>query len=84
MSSSAAASAATSSMRESERQQSVTIEAIHTACETLSTSSADAIDTVNTFVEVVNGEGDPVATKGPAADSLHHSADLPSPPTSTT
>ena len=76
MSSSVAESAATSSMRESERQESLTTEAIHTACETLSTSSADAIDTVNTFVDAVNGEGDPVATEGPAADSLNHSADL--------
>ena len=64
MSSSVAESAATSSMRESERQESLTTEAIHTACETLSTSSADAIDNVNAYVDAVNGEGDPVATEG--------------------
>ena len=76
MSSSVAESAATSSMRESERQESLTTEAIHTACETLSTSSADAVDNVNAYVDAVNGEGDPVATEGAAADALNHSADL--------
>ena len=64
MSSSVAESAASSSMRESERQQSLTTEAIHTACETLSTSSADAVDNVNAYVDAVNGKGDPVATEG--------------------
>jgi len=76
MSSSVAESAASSSMRESERQQSLTTEAIHTACETLSTSSADAVDRVNAYVDAVNGKGDPVASGGPAADALNHSADL--------
>lgn len=76
MLSSVAESAATSSMRESERQESLTTEAIHTACETLSTSSADAVDNVNAYVDAVNGEGDPVATEGAAADALNHSADL--------
>lgn len=68
-------SAATSSMKESERQATLTTEAIHTACETLSTTSADAVDTVNVYVDAVNGQGDPVAAEGPAADALHHSAD---------
>ncbi len=68
-------SAATSSARESERQATLTTEAIHTACETLSTTSADAVDTVNVYVDAVNGQGDPVAVAGPAADALHHSAD---------
>jgi hypothetical protein len=76
MSSSVAESAASSSVRESERQQSLTTEAIHTACETLSTSSADAVDSVNAYVDAVNGKGDPVATGGPAVDALNHSADL--------
>jgi len=69
-------SVATSSMRESERQATLTTEAIHTACETLSTTSADAVDTVNVYVDAVNGQGDPVAAEGPAADALHHSADM--------
>ena len=74
--SSVAESAAVSSARESERQESLTTEAVHSACETLSTTSADAIDTVNVYVDAVNGEGDPAATEGPAADALRHSADL--------
>ena len=48
-------SAATSSMKESERQATLTTEAIHTACETLSTTSADAVDTVNVYVDAVTG-----------------------------
>jgi hypothetical protein len=76
MSSSVAESAASSSVRESERQESLTTEAIHTACETLSTSSADAVDKVNAYVDAVNGTGDPIATEGAAADALNHSADL--------
>lgn len=69
-------SAASSSMRESERQQSMTTQAIHTACETLSTSSAEAVDTVNAYVDAANGRGDPLATEAPAADALNRSADL--------
>lgn len=76
VSASVAQSAASSSARESERQESLTVEAVHGACETLSTTSADAIDTVNAYVDAVNGEGDPSATEGPAADALRHSADL--------
>lgn len=73
---SASESAASSSVRESERQESLTTEAIHTACETLSTSSADAVDTVNVYIDAFNGDGDPVATEGPAVDALHDSAEL--------
>lgn len=75
---SVAESAATSSALESERQESLTTQAIHSACETMSTSSADAIDAVNTYVDASNGEGggDPLAAEGPAADALNHSADL--------
>ena len=44
----------------------------------MSTSSADAVDAVNAYVDAVNveGGGDPLATEGPAADALNHSADL--------
>lgn len=76
MSASVAESSASSAARESDRQESMTVEAIHTACETLSTSSADAIDTVNEYVAAANGDGDTDATEGPAADALNHSADL--------
>ena len=54
VSASLAESAASSSARESERQASLTTEAVHTACEALSTSSADAIDAVNAYVEAFN------------------------------
>ena len=69
-------SAASSSARESERQASRTTEAIHSACETLSITSADAIDAVNAYVDAFNEEGGNVATtEGPAVDALDQSAD---------
>jgi hypothetical protein len=70
------ASAAASSIRENERQRSLAIQAVHTVCETLSTSSADAVDSVNAFVDAVKAGGDPAVTGGPAADALNHSADV--------
>jgi hypothetical protein len=77
LSASVSASAATSSVRESERQASLTTEAVHSTCELLSTSSADAIDTVNAFVTAFNVDGGNVAaTEGPAVDALNKSADL--------
>ncbi len=75
MSLSASASAATSSLRENERQRSVAIQAIHSVCETLSISSAYAVDSVNAFVEVVKAGKDPAAAEHPAVDALNHSAD---------
>jgi hypothetical protein len=70
-------SAASSSARESERQASRTTEAIRTACETLSITSADAIDAVNAYVDAFNEEGGNVATtEGPAVDALDQSADV--------
>ena len=69
-------SAASSSVRESERQASETTKAMHDACETLSTTSADAIDAVNTYVDAFNQGGKNVdATEGPAVDALNQSAD---------
>ena len=69
--------AASSSARESERQASLTTEAVHATCETLSTSSADAIDAVNAYVEAFNeAGGDVTDTEGPAADALNQSADV--------
>lgn len=69
-------SAASSSARESERQASMTTQAVHDTCETLSTTSADAIDAVNAYVSAFNEEGGNVAkTEGPAVDGLNQSAD---------
>ncbi|KAA0108212.1 hypothetical protein CIW47_15910 [Mycolicibacterium sp. P1-5] len=76
MSVSASESAATSSARESERQASLTTQAMHDTCETLSTSSADAIDAVNAYVSAFNQATPGVAaTEGPAVDALNKSAD---------
>lgn len=70
-------SAASSSARESERQESLTTEAIHSSCETLSTSSVDAVTAVNNYVEAFNSDAPDVgAQAGPAIDALNHSADL--------
>lgn len=68
-------SVASASARESERQASMTVQAVHATCETLSTSSADAIDAVNSYVGAFNREGGDVkTTEGPAADALNQSA----------
>jgi hypothetical protein len=70
-------SAATSSQRESKRQQSMTTQAVHNSCDALSTSSVDAITAVNAYVSAYNsGAGDVAAKEGPAIDSLNKSADL--------
>ena len=69
-------SAASSSARESERQASETTKAMHDSCETLATTSADAIDAVNAYVDAFNeGAGNVDATEGPAVDALNQSAD---------
>jgi hypothetical protein len=69
-------SASSSSVRESERQAAMTTQAVHTTCETLSTTSADAIDAVNAYVSAFNEEGgDVAATQGPAVDALNQSAE---------
>ncbi|KWX67583.1 hypothetical protein [Mycobacterium sp. NAZ190054] len=70
-------SAASSSARESERQASLTVEAVRTSCEALSSSSAEAIGAVNTYVDAFNNNpADVGRTAGPAVDALNHSADL--------
>jgi hypothetical protein len=70
-------SAASSSARESERQESLTKEAVHSSCESLSTSSVDAITAVNAYVDAFNqSAADADAKAGPAIDALNHSADL--------
>jgi hypothetical protein len=70
-------SAASSSSRESERQESLTTQAIHTSCEALSSSSVDAITAVNNYVDAFNKNAADAAAKAPSAiDALNHSADL--------
>lgn len=70
-------SAASSSSRESERQESLTTEAIHSSCEALSSSSVDAITAVNNYVDAFNSNAADTETHaGPAIDALNHSADL--------
>jgi serine/threonine-protein kinase len=63
--------------RESERQRSLTTQAIHRSCKAMSSSSVDAITAVNNYVNAFNGNAADVAAKTrPAIDSLNHSADL--------
>jgi hypothetical protein len=70
-------SAASSSARESERQESLTTEAIHSSCEALSSSSVDAITAVNNYVDAFNASAADVgAQAGPAIDALNNSADV--------
>jgi hypothetical protein len=70
-------SAASSSTRESERQASLTTQAIHSSCEALSSSSVDAITAVNNYVDAFNKNAADAAAKAtPAIDELNHSADL--------
>jgi hypothetical protein len=77
VSASAEESAESSSSRESERQQSLTTQAIHSSCEALSSSSVDAITAVNNYVQALNKTAADAPTKaGPAIDELNHSADL--------
>lgn len=69
-------SVASSSARESERQAAMTTQAVHTTCETLSTTSAEAIEAVNEYVGAFNADGaDTAAVEEPAVDSLDRSAD---------
>jgi lysophospholipase L1-like esterase len=70
-------SAESSSTRESERQASLSTQAIHSSCEALSSSSVDAITAVNNYVDAFNRSAADAATKAPPAiDALNHSGDL--------
>ncbi|WP_448423739.1 hypothetical protein [Mycobacterium novum] len=73
--SSVSASEATSSIRETQRQQSMTTQAVRGACGRFASSSSDAVDTVNKYVEAFNNGGDIPGTAGPAVEALNHSAD---------
>jgi hypothetical protein len=77
VSASAEESAESSSSRESERQASLSTQAIHSSCEALSSSSVDAITAVNNYVQAFNQTAADVPAKAaPAIDALNHSADL--------
>jgi hypothetical protein len=77
VSASAEESAESSSSKESERQESMTTQAVHASCEALSSSSVDSITAVNAYVTSFNSSAPDAASKaGPAVDSLNHSADL--------
>ncbi len=69
-------SAASSSAMETERQLSSTTQVVHTACESMSTSSAEAIDALNSFVAAMNSGTDPTGPEGAAGAALNSSADL--------
>ncbi|MCH9666498.1 MAG: hypothetical protein K0U80_01245 [Actinomycetia bacterium] len=70
-------SAASSRARESERQASLSTEAVQTSCEVMSSSSADAIGAVNNYVDAFNSNPAEISsTEGPAVDALNLSADL--------
>ncbi len=75
VSASVSASEATSSIRETQRQQSMTTQAVRGACGRFASSSSDAVDTVNKYVEAFNSGGDISGTAGPAVEALNHSAD---------
>jgi hypothetical protein len=70
------ASKSSSVTRESERQASLTTQAVRTVCEDMSTSSVDAVNAVNAYVTAANNHGDMQSKVGPAADALNRSADL--------
>lgn len=73
--SSVSASEATSSIRETQRQHSMTTQAIRGACGRFVSSSSDAVDVVNRYVEAFNNGGDIPGTAGPAVEALNRSAD---------
>ncbi len=74
VSASASESSATSSVRESQRQQSLTTKVVRTACESLATTSKAAIDKVNEFVAAYNAGRNTGPTEGPAVGALNDSA----------
>jgi hypothetical protein len=71
---SVSASAATSSVRESQHQQSLTTQAIRSACDGMNTTSKDAIDKLNAYVAAYNAGKNTGPTEGPAIDASNNSA----------
>ncbi|OBH07129.1 MULTISPECIES: hypothetical protein [unclassified Mycobacterium] len=74
VSASVSASSATSRVKESQRQQSLTTRAVRTSCDTLATSSKDAIDKVNDYVSAFNAGRSTGPAEGPAIGALNDSA----------
>jgi hypothetical protein len=74
VSASVSASSATSRVRESQRQQSLTTRAVRTSCDTLATSAKDAIDRVNDYVASFNAGRSTGPNEGPAIGALNDSA----------
>ena len=72
---SVSASEVTSSIRETERQQAMTTQAVRGSCGKFASVSDDAIETVNKYVAAYNNGGDVAGTAGPAAEALNRSAD---------
>ncbi len=71
----ASESSATSRVKESQRQQHLTTQAVVNACESFAKSSKDAIAKVNDFVGAFNQGRDAGPTEGPAIAALNNSAD---------
>lgn len=76
VSASVSASSATSSIRESQRQQSLTTKAIRGSCDSLITTSKDAIEKVNAFVTAFNAGRNTGPAEGPAIAALNNSASV--------
>ncbi|OIN79197.1 hypothetical protein K3U93_14850 [Mycobacterium malmoense] len=74
VSASVSASSATSRIRESQRQQSLTTRAVRTSCDSLATTAKDAIDKVNAFVAAYNNGRSTGPAEGPAIEALNNSA----------
>jgi hypothetical protein len=74
VSASISASSATSRARETQRQQSLTTQAVRGTCDSFATSSKTAIDQVNAFVAAFNQGRNTGPTEGPAIDALNNSA----------
>ena len=69
-------SAASSSERETSRQESLTTQAMSTACNVLNQTAAAAVKAVNDYVGALNAKSPDTGSKeGPAIDALHNSAD---------
>jgi hypothetical protein len=77
VSASIADSVFSSSSSESQRLVTLSRQALHSACDALSSSSVDAVDAVNDFVRAHNAQtSDEAAKKQPAIDALNRTADL--------
>lgn len=77
MSVSASMSAVTSSQQESDRQETQTIEAVHSSCDTLSVTSVDAVTAINAYVGAVSSvdKAEVGAKEVAATDALNRGAD---------